>query len=137
MDRDHRGLDQQPQDCAKLGQQHWDYVKYGLQLNGLGPPQDPRRIRPPLIGSKFTHLSIPQECALPVLTPPLPPHKEGEQLLPRAGGGLLPEQLPVLKGEIGPSPEDLGNATEASPAPTPWMMSPIIRHPGGDEISPI
>ena len=139
MDRDCKGLGQQPQDCVRPGQQHQGLAKYGLWLSGQGPPQDLRQDKLPPIGSRFTRPAIPRECALPVLALalPLPPHKEREPVWLRAGEGLLPEHLPVLKGEIDPPPEDLGNAAEASPAPTPWKMSPIIRHPGGDEISPI
>ena len=127
MDRDCRGIGHQPQGCTK----------YGPQLNGQGLPQDLRRGKQPPIGSRFTHLATPQECALPMLALPLPPHKEGEPLLPRAGEGLLPEHLLALRGETGLPPGDPGNAAEASPALTPWMMSLVIRPQDGDKISPI
>ena len=137
MDQGHRGLGYQHQGHTKYGPQlnGQGRDKYGPQLNNQGPPQDPRWDRQHPIGSRFTHLTRLQECALLMLALPLPPHKEQEQLLPRTGEGLLHEHLPAPKGEIGPPPEDLGNIAEASPAQTPWMMSLVIRHPGGDEIS--
>ena len=54
----------------------------------------------------------------------------------KPGEGPLPEDPLAKLGEIGPPPEDLENATEASPAMIQWMMSQAIPHQGGDGTSP-